>query len=204
MKLYSDIIFPYVMNLLMARPLFSEQRVAVLHDLGGEVLEIGFGTGLNLPHYPAGVRALTAIEPNPGMQRYAAKRISNSTIAVNMLGFSGESLPLEDASFDAVVSTWTLCSIADVEQALCEVRRVLRPGGRFLFLEHGLSPDPVVARWQHRLNPLQKVIGVGCHLDRDIRGLVAGSGFSRLETRNYYLPATPKFIGYMYQGIATR
>jgi ubiquinone/menaquinone biosynthesis C-methylase UbiE len=111
---------------------------------------------------------------------------------------------MADASFDTVVSTWTLCSIPDVERALREVRRVLKPGGRFLFLEHGLSPDARVARWQQRLNPIQQVIGDGCHLDRDMRELVADTGFSRLSCSNFYFENTPKFVGYMYRGMAVR
>jgi ubiquinone/menaquinone biosynthesis C-methylase UbiE len=192
------------MNLLMSRPAFSEQRVAVLKDVSGDILEIGFGTGLNLPHYPASVSRLVTIEPNPGMVRYAARQIADSAIDVEQHESSGESLPLADASFDTVVSTWTLCSIPDVEQALREVRRVLKPGGRFLFLEHGLSPDPAVARWQQRLNPLQQRLGDGCHLNRNMRELVADTGFSQLSCSNFYFENTPKFVGYMYRGMAVR
>ncbi|MGD9000862.1 MAG: class I SAM-dependent methyltransferase, partial [Granulosicoccaceae bacterium] len=135
MGFYSRVLFPWAMNLLMSRPAFSEQRVAVLKDVSGDILEIGFGTGLNLPHYPAHVSRLATIEPNPGMARYAARQIAESLIDVEQHVSSGEALPLADASFDTVVSTWTLCSIPDVERALREVRRVLKPGGRFLFLE---------------------------------------------------------------------
>jgi ubiquinone/menaquinone biosynthesis C-methylase UbiE len=201
---YSNIIFPWAMNWLMSKPAFSEQRVAVLKDVSGDILEIGFGTGLNLPHYPAYVSRLVTIEPNLGMARYATQQIATSPIEVEQHATSGEALPLADASFDTVVSTWTLCSIPDVELALREVRRVLKPGGRFLFLEHGLSPDANVARWQHRLNPVQQVLGDGCHLDRDMRELVADTGFSQLTCENFYFENTPKFVGYMYRGMAVR
>jgi ubiquinone/menaquinone biosynthesis C-methylase UbiE len=192
------------MNWLMSGELFDSERKQVLAEVSGEVLEIGFGSGLNLPHYPASLSQLTAIEPNSGMRRYAEPRIAKSPITVVRYELSGESLPMADECFDTVVCTWTLCSIENIEQALAEVFRVLRPGGRFVFLEHGLSDDPGVQQWQHRLNPIQKVIGDGCNLNRNIRTLVEQVGFSYLEVENFYLDKTPRLLGYMYRGIAIK
>ena len=204
MGLYADVIFPWGMNWIMSGEPFDSQRDELLKGLSGEVLEVGFGSALNLPHYPAAVTRLVGVDPNPGMARPARRRMAQSPIDVERRVLSGESLPMEDASFETVVCSWTLCSIPDIERALAEIRRVLKPGGRFLFLEHGLSPEKNVSRWQHLLNPVQKVVGVGCHLDRNIRELVGDSGFSSLQCENYYLENTPKFVGYMYRGLAIK
>ncbi len=204
MGFYSEVVFPWAMNLTMSGESFQKQRQAVLQSANGEILEIGFGSGLNLPHYPDNTKKLVSIDPNAGMSRYAQKQISQSNIEVDQQVLSGESLPMLDSSFDTVVSTWTLCSIVDIEKALGEVKRVLKPDGHFIFLEHGLSPDKNVSRWQNRLNPIQKVIGDGCHLNRDIRQLISNTGFSKLEVENYYFPKAPRIIGYIYRGIATK
>ena len=168
MGVYSRVIFPRLCDWVMNDPRMAALRSELLADVGGEVLEIGFGTGLNLPHYPEHVRRITTVDPNPGMNRLARRRIAEGGIAVDQRVLSGEALPFEDGSFDCVVSTWTLCSIPDAGRALGEVHRVLRPGGRFLFLEHGLSEDSRVQRWQRRLNPIQRVLGDGCRLDLDV------------------------------------
>ena len=204
MGFYSRVLFPWGMNMLMSGEPFDTERDRILATVAGDVLELGFGTGLNIPHYPAAVHKLTAVDPNPGMRRYAEPRIAASPIKVERCVLSGESLPMADACFDTVVCTWTLCSIENVEQALAEVHRILRSGGRFIFLEHGLSDEPGVQRWQHRLNPIQKVIGDGCNLNRDIRGLVDQVGFSSLEVENFYLEKTPRLVGYMYRGVAVK
>jgi len=204
MGFYSEVLFPWGMNLTMSGAEFQKQRRAVLRSVDGRILEIGFGSGLNLPHYPRSVSQLVSVDPNPGMGRYTAKQIAESDIDVDRQVLSGESLPMPDDSFDTVVSTWTLCSIVNIEQALAEVKRVLKPGGHFVFLEHGLSPDKEVSRWQHRLNGLQKVIGDGCHLNRDMRKLIGDAGFSQLEVDNYYFPKVPRFMGYMYRGLAIK
>lgn len=204
MGFYSEVLFPWGMNLTMSGDTFKQQRQAILQSVDGKILEIGFGSGLNLPHYPDSVKELVSVDPNVGMGRYTQKQIAASNIVVDRQVLSGESLPMPEESFDTVVSTWTLCSIKDIEKALFEVKRVLKPGGRFIFLEHGLSPDEKIGRWQHRLNGLQKVIGDGCHLNRDMRKLVGDTGFSQLEVENYYFPKAPKFLGYMYRGIAIK
>ena len=204
MGFYSEVLFPWGMNLTMSGEEFQKQRRAVLQAVDGKILEIGFGSGLNLPHYPDTVTELVTVDPNPGMGRYTAQQIAQSDIVVDRQVLSGESLPMQDDSFDTVVSTWTLCSIDDVERALAEVKRVLRPGGQFIFLEHGLSPDKKVSCWQHRLNGIQRIFGDGCNLNRDMRELVADIGFKQLEVENYYFPRVPRFLGYMYRGVATK
>ncbi|WP_126452816.1 class I SAM-dependent methyltransferase [Sulfuriflexus mobilis] len=204
MGFYSRVLFPWGMNWLMSGEPFDSARANLLNRVSGKVLEIGFGSGLNLPHYPHSLSALTAIDPNPGMRRYAEARMLQSPIKVEHCELNGEALPMADASFDTVVSTWTLCSIEHAEQALAEIHRVLKPGGRFVFLEHGLSDEPGIQRWQHRLNPIQKVIGDGCNLNRNIRELVAAAGFRSLEVENFYLEKTPRLLGYMYRGEALK
>lgn len=203
MGFYSQVIFPRALDWVMSGPVFTQYRQAVLSEVSGEVLEIGFGTGLNLPHYPEPVQKLTAIDPNYGMNALAKKRIQSSGIIVANRVLNGENLPMADNSFDSVVSTWTLCSIAKVEQALQEIHRVLKPGGKFFFIEHGLSDDPKVQVWQHRLTPLQKIIADGCHLDRNMKKLVENQ-FEVLKLEEFYMEETSKLAGYMYKGVATK
>lgn len=204
MGLYRRYVFPRLMNAMMSTKVEEKYRPMALEGVRGEVLEIGFGTGLNLPHYPAGVARITAVEPNPGMRALAERQIAASSTPVDFLEQDGERLSAADESFDCVVSTWTLCSIRDVGRALSEVRRVLRPDGEFFFFEHGLSPDPGVQRWQRRLNPIQKTMADGCHLDRDIKALVAAAGFDVVQSSEFYAEGVPRTMGYMYQGRARK
>jgi len=152
MSFFSQVIVPRLCDFLLNKSLLARHRRQLLAAAQGDVLEIGFGTGLNLPYYPKGVYKLTAVDPNPGMHRLAQKRIKQRGIEVDQQVLSSERLPFEDSRFDCAVSTFTLCSIEDVAQALREVYRVLKTGGTFLFLEHGLSPEPGVQKWQRRLN----------------------------------------------------
>jgi ubiquinone/menaquinone biosynthesis C-methylase UbiE len=170
----------------------------------GEVLEIGFGTGLNLPHYPPHIRKITTVDPSVGMNRLAQKQIAASGMMVDQRVLSSERLPFADNTFDTAVSTFTLCSIAAVDQAVAEVHRVLKPGGRFLFLEHGLCPDPKVQKWQRRLNYLEMRLADGCHLDRNIKALVCSQPFATVEVDEFYMGEVPRTHGYMYRGIATK
>jgi len=188
----------------MDRPFVAKHRQRLLAPAYGDVLEIGFGTGLNLHHYPAQVRKITTVDPNAGMNRLAQGRIRRSKIEVDQRVLSGERLPFEDDRFDCAVSTFTLCSIEDVGQALSEVYRVLKPGGKFLFLEHGVSPEPSVQKWQRRLNWLEMRLADGCHLDRNMKELVAAQPFSSVEVEKFYLESTPKTHGYLYRGIAVK
>jgi ubiquinone/menaquinone biosynthesis C-methylase UbiE len=187
----------------MSAPALAQCRQELLADVSGDVLEIGFGTGLNLPYYPSHIHHLTAVDINPSMPALAQQRLRASPITVDYRILNGEELPMRDQTFDSVVSTWTLCSIANVAQALREIRRVLKAEGRFLFIEHGLSDTPRVQRWQHRLNPLQKVLADGCHLNRNMRALIEAQQFHLLTLRQFYLEHTLKTHGYMYQGQAT-
>ena len=203
MNFYSQVIFPRLLDWSLSDPEFSQYRQEVLAEVSGDVLEIGFGTGLNLPHYPEAVQKLTTIDANAGMNGLAHKRIHASNITVDHRVLNGESLPMPDECFDSVVSTWTLCSIANVDQAIKEIHRVLKPGGKFYFIEHGLSDEPKVQVWQNRLTPLQKVIADGCRLNRDIKQIVAKQ-FQKLTVENFYAPNSPKFLSYMYKGVATK
>ena len=204
MGLYSRYIFPRLMHWSMSQPGLAEERRQALSGVTGNVLEIGFGTGLNLPHYPSGVQRITAVDNNAGTLKLARPQLETSPIEVEPIVQSGERLPMQDECFDSVVSTFTLCSIPDVIAALREMRRVLRPGGRYYFLEHGLSPEPRIARWQHWGTPITRWLGAGCHLDRPIRGLVEQAGFRIVECDEYVSAAMPKLAGYLYRGVAAK
>ncbi|MGB3297670.1 MAG: class I SAM-dependent methyltransferase [Phormidesmis sp.] len=203
MGLYSRLIFPRLLEMSMSSELMTSYRQQLLRGVSGDVLEIGFGTGLNLPHYPAGVKSLTTVEPNGGMGAIAQKRITASPIPVTTTQLSGEDLPMPDASFDNVVCTWTLCSIPNPKQALQEAYRVLKPGGKFFFIEHGLSDEPNIQTWQNRITPIQKVIADGCHLNRKMDELVRAV-FDEVKAEEFYAPDLPKVMGYFYQGIAVK
>lgn len=185
----------------MSDEILAQYRQQLLAGVSGEILEIGFGTGLNLPHYPATVEHITTVDPNPGMKKLTQQRIEQSPIRVDHRVISGESLPMSDGSFDSVVCTWTLCSIPQVEKAIAEIYRLLKPGGKFFFIEHGLSPEAKIEVWQHRLTPVQKVIADGCHLNRDIKQIVKAQ-FDQVKIEQFYSPKLPKILGYMYQGVA--
>jgi ubiquinone/menaquinone biosynthesis C-methylase UbiE len=201
---YSQVIFPRLCDLLLNQASVAKHRRTLLAQAAGDILEVGFGSGLNLPYYPAHVQTLTTIDPNVGMRRLAQKRVKQSGIAIEHKVESGERLPFEDQRFDCVVSTFTLCSIGRVNEALAEVYRVLKPAGRFLLLEHGLSPEPGVQKWQRRLNWLQMRLADGCRLDRNIRELVAARPFASIEIEELYLEKTPKTHGYIYRGLAVK
>ena len=201
MGFYSDKILPRIINRFMDHEDFVAHRKPCLAGVSGEVLEIGFGSGLNLPHYPPEVRKLYAVDPAMLGRRLAEDRIAASSIAVEFVGLDGEAIPLPEATVDAAVSTWTLCSIPDPAQALGEIRRVLKPGGRYHFVEHGRSPEPRVARWQDRLTPIQKRLGGGCHLNRKIDALVLAAGFEMEQLENVYMKG-PKIGTYLYKGVA--
>jgi ubiquinone/menaquinone biosynthesis C-methylase UbiE len=204
MNIYSQLIFPNLIDRVMSGQSFSDYRKAVLADAVGEVLEIGFGTGLNLAYYPQdSVQKITTVDVNAGMNKLARTRIAKSQIPVEIQTLNGENLPMADNTFDTVVSTWTLCSIQQVDRAISEIYRVLKPGGKFLFIEHGLSNEPNIQTWQHRLTPIQKIIGEGCHLDRDIKQSIS-QAFDLLEIKEFYAPNTPKFGGYFYQGVGIK
>ena len=203
MGFYSQNILPYLLDWSLSDPNLGVHRQEILADVKGKVLEIGFGTGLNLPYYPDNIQTIVTVEANPKINKLAQKRIQSSNINVDCKILNGESLPMADNTFDSVVSTFTLCSIANVEQALAEIYRVMKPGGKFFFVEHGLSNEPKIQLWQHRLTPIQKTIAGGCHLNRNIRQIVENQ-FDTISLEELYADDSPKIMAYLYKGIATK
>lgn len=185
MGLYRDHVLPRLVDRACGTPELQRWRQRVATGLSGEVVEIGFGSGLNMPVYPPEVTTVYAVEPSGTARRLAEERVAESTVHVEHVALHGESLPLDDACCDGALSTFTLCTIPDVEAALAELLRVLKPGGRFHFLEHGLAPDDGVATWQRRIEPIQKRLADGCHLTRRPDALVEAAGFvvERVESR---------------------
>jgi SAM-dependent methyltransferase len=204
MGFYSRVIFPRLCDWLMSDPKLAALRSESLAQVGGAVLEIGFGTGLNLPHYPESVRRITTVDPNPGMGRRARPRIAASGIVVEERVLSGEDLPFADAWFDCAVSTWTLCSIPEPHRAVREIYRVLKPGGRFFFLEHGLGADPRVRVWQRRLNPIQRRLGNGCRLDLDVEAVVRSQSFADVRFERFVIDRVPRTHGTTFRGVAVK
>jgi len=195
MRCYTDHVLPRVINVLCAVKSAQEQRQRVCQGLVGRVVEIGFGSGLNVPFYPAEVTEVAAVEPADLGWQLASKRVTASPVPVLRAGLDGQSLPFADDSFDSALSTWTLCTIPDVDAALREVRRVLKPGGKLHFVEHGLAPDAAVRRWQRRLEPVQQRVAGGCHLTRPIVDLLRATGFAITELDVFYVKGSPKFLG---------
>jgi ubiquinone/menaquinone biosynthesis C-methylase UbiE len=203
MGIYRDKILPRFTDSMMRQAQFAPIRTRVSAGLSGEVVEIGFGSGLNIPYYPSAVSRVLAVDPAIEGRKLAAKRVAASPVPVEYIGLDGEALPLDSASVDHALSTWTLCTIPDIKRALSEICRVLRPGGSLHFAEHGRSPDAKVAAWQDRLTPLQRLLVGGCHLNRPIDVLLTESGFELTKIDCYYLKG-PKVTGYTFEGIATK
>ena len=206
MGLYARHVLPKIINTACAQRPMSELRARYVPRARGQVLEIGFGTGLNLPHYGAGdakPASLLALEPAEAIAALAGERLAEARFPVQVVAAGAEEIPAEDAVFDAVVSTWTLCSIGDVYHALRELRRVIKPSGVFVFVEHGASPEPAWLRWQRRLEPAWKLVGGGCHLSRRPDELIRAAGFRVVELDTGYLPG-PKFATFTYRGVAVR
>jgi len=201
MGFYSDIILPRLCDLAMRNKQLVPFRERVIGAADGRVLEIGVGSGMNLPFYRPPVREVLALEPAPRLVSMARSASHATSVPVSFLGASAEAIPLDGHSVDTVVTTWTLCSIQQAGAALAEMRRVLRPGGKLLFAEHGLAPDEAVRWWQDRLTPVWRHIGGGCHLNRPIRSMIEAAGFhiDRIETG--YIPG-PKPMTFMYEGSA--
>lgn len=205
MSFWTHAVFPRLCHWTLRGETAAAERRAVLAGVSGEVLELGFGTGLNLEHYPAGpggVTALVGLEPNPGMVRLAGPAVAAARFPVELAVERAEELPFAGGRFDRVVATFTLCSVAEPMRALSEVRRVLAPGGRLVFLEHGLADEPRVARWQRRLTPIQRRLADGCHLDRDIVALIERAGLVIERLDRHYMKGTPRFGGHLYAGEA--
>ncbi len=205
MGFYSKHIFPRLVELSLGRGPVRDQRRAALAPLRGQVLEIGFGTGLNLPCYPPQVTRLTAIDSERMLPGRVADRIARAHMPVERLKLdAGGRLPFEEESFDGVVTTFTLCSIADVAAALAEIRRVLKPAGAYVFLEHGRSDDARIARSQDRFNPITKLIGCGCNMNRSIDKLISAAGLQIARLDRFVMPDSPRILGELYRGVATR
>lgn len=205
MGFYSKYFFPHLLEWALGNPQLGKYRRRALESACGKVLEIGFGTGLNLPYYPLSVSEITAIDPENMLADKTTERISASTIPVHFvqLDASGK-LPFSDATFDSVITTWTLCSIEQVDSALAEMRRLLKPDGHYIFLEHGRSDDTKTAWWQDRFNPVEKIIGAGCNINRPIDQLVKSAGFEIETLDRFLMPKTPRILGEMYKGTARR
>jgi SAM-dependent methyltransferase len=203
MGFYEERVLPYLVDVVLSGKELGKLRARAAEGLEGEVLEVGFGSGRNVPFYPPAVKRVRAVDPATVGRKLAAKRVEATPVAVEYVGLDGQQLPLEDASVDHVLTTWTLCTIPDVAGALDEMRRVLRPGGSLHFLEHGRSPDPKVERWQNRLTPINRRVAGGCHLNRPIATLIGDSGLEVTDLHNFYVRG-PKPMGYMYAGVATK
>ena len=202
MGMYRERVLPRIINVACGMKANGPLRARVCEDLHGRVVEIGFGSGHNIPYYPTTVTSVAAVEPADLGWRLAADRLADAKVAVERTGLDGESLPLPDDSCDTALSTWTLCTIPDVVQALREVRRVLKPGGTLHFVEHGLAPDAKVQRLQHRLEPVQKRLFGGCHLTREIPDLLTDAGFTIREVDVFYEDGAPKFLAADTLGVA--
>lgn len=200
---YERRVLPKVLDVIMDTKETRRIRTEVCAPLEGEVLEIGFGTGHNLPFLPPAVTRVLAVDPMERGQVLAAERIATATAEVQLVGLDGQALPLDDASIATVLCTWTLCSVPDPTAAVQEIVRVLEPGGTLHFVEHGLSPDPGVSRWQRRLTGLQQRIAGGCSLDRDIVALLEAGGLRITELATFYAKGDPKLLGWTTQGRAT-
>jgi SAM-dependent methyltransferase len=202
MGLYGEQVLPRIINVACGLKAVEPLRRRVCEGLEGDVVEIGFGSGLNVPYYPREVTRVSAVEPADVGWKLAQERVREASVPVERAGLDGQSLPFEDDSFDTAVSTWTMCTIPDVVIALSEVRRVLKPGGTIHFVEHGLAPDERVRRWQHRFEPVQKRLFGGCHLTRPIADLLVAAGFTITEIDVFYEEGAPKILAADSLGIA--
>ena len=203
MGFYENRILPVMINKACAGPPILKQREKVVPEAQGRVLEVGMGSGINLPFYdPSRVEFVWGLEPSEGMRKLAGERIAAAPFEVKLLDLPGESIPLDDHSVDTVLLTFTLCTIPDFRTALAQMRRVLKPGGKLLFCEHGEAPDDSVRKWQNRINPIWKKIAGGCNLNRPIPHCLEEAGFEVQSLETLYLPNTPRIAAFNYWGRA--
>jgi len=204
LSFYERRIFPWLNDRLTRTPEVERLRAEALTSATGRVLEIGFGSGSNLRHYPPPVTGIAALDPNDGMHDIAAPRVASSRVPVWPVIGGAENLPFDTASFDSAVSTLTLCSVSDPVLVLAELRRVLRQRGLLILIEHGLADEPGVAKWQQRLNGLENVVACGCNLNRPIADLVERGGFEWQRLRRFYIPGAPRTHGWFTLGVGRR
>jgi ubiquinone/menaquinone biosynthesis C-methylase UbiE len=204
MGFYARYILPTFLDLAMRQPPIMRQRAKVVPRAAGRVLEVGIGSGLNISFYDqAKIEKVWGLDPSLELQKMARRRAAECGLNIEYVGLSGEEIPIDDAFFDSIVITYTLCTIPDAPRALREMRRVLKPGGQMCFVEHGLAPDQSIARWQHRLNTVWPAIAGGCNMNRPIPDLIRQAGFEINGLETMYLPG-PKPLTYNYWGTATR
>lgn len=203
MNLYEEKVLPHLINCACGSKQVMKLRSEIVPQCRGQVLEIGMGSGLNLEFYQAKhVEFVWGLEPSTGMRQKAQSKLRKSPVEVKWLDLPGEAIPLEDNSVDTVLLTFTLCTIPDPQTALAQMRRVLKPGGKLLFCEHGLSDSRKIKKWQHRVNPVWTKLAGGCNLNREIDQLIADAGFNIDTLREFYAPKTPKVAGFIYMGSA--
>jgi len=201
-NLYDRYVLPKLIDKACGQPAMTTLRARYVAQASGRVLEIGIGSGLNLKHYGPEVTSITGVDPAAELTITAQERAEQIQAEVDVLGISGEQLPSENNEYDSIVCTWTLCSIPNPYRAVAEMRRVLKPGGKLIFVEHGKSDDPAIVKWQRRIEPLWKKIGGGCHLTRRSDELLTDGGFKVDQFESGYEPG-PKFAAFMMHGIAT-
>lgn len=205
MSFYEERILPHLIDRACSVGQVMKLRQQIVPEARGVVLEVGMGSGINLQFYkPDSVELVYGLEPSEGMRRKASANLERSRVEVKWLDLPGEKIPLADESVDTVLLTFTLCTIPDWSAALQQMKRVLKPGGILLFLEHGESPDASTQKWQHRITPGWRKIAGGCHLNRHIADLIRSAGFEITELENLYVPKTPRIAGYIYKGRATK
>ena len=201
-QLYEHYIFPFLLHFVMSRPELGELRKKTISEATGAVLEVGIGSGCNFSYYGNSVEFLKGIEPSEVLKSMAAKKVSNLSFDCELFSDGAEKMTFEDNVFDTIVSTWTLCSIFNVEGALSEIRRTLKPNGKLLFIEHGKATDDSVIITQNRLNKFWKSCANGCNLNRDIKKLIENAGFKITSLNQGHMTRGPRFLTYFYQGLA--
>ncbi len=203
MKFYEETVLPWAINRVMAKKEFAVERERFVPLASGQVLEIGMGSGFNIPFYTQSVDRLFGLEPSEKLKKHASEKAKVAPFPVEFVGLTGEEIPLDDNSINTVVSTWTMCTIPDMPKALAEIRRILKPDGKLIFVEHGRSPDRAIRFVQNTLNPVWKHIGGGCNLNRPIDNLILEAGFQIGRSENSYMDGVNP-LGFLFRGVAQK